>query len=529
MDESKLPPGITVLDSKIGVRASRFRIPSFMLSVGGPARETEGEVYGGSLEWSGSYQLAFEVDFTNRLRALCGINPFAEQYNLKPGETFTTPSMLWTLSGHGEAQISRNFHDWARHYGFRDPDKDRPVLLNNWEATGFKFNEQKIVSLFDGAREIGAELFLLDDGWFGNNHPRNDDHAGLGDWQVNTNKLPHGLSFLADAAAQRGLKFGIWMEPEMVNPKSDLFEQHPDWAIQEPHRPLELSRHQLDLDLSRPSVQDFVWKVIDDTLSSPGVSFTKWDANRYVTQPGSPYLPPSEQSELLIDYDFALYKIMAHMAEKFPDVLAMACSGGGGRVDYGSLKYFDSFWPSDNTDPLSRVFIQWGFSYFFPAETMCCHVTRSGNRPLKFAADVAMSGALGVDMDLSRNKPEDNGFLASAIKLYKDDLRDIVQHGDLYRLESPYENPRATMDYVTSDKSRAVLFIYQIKPGPQSAVVLRGLDPQRTYHVREVNLREGVTSALGKNDTEITGATLMQDGLISPCQNECDSAVIELR
>jgi len=160
---------------------------------------------------------------------------------------------------------------------------------------------------------------------------------------------------------------------------------------------------------------------------------------------------------------------------------------------------------------------------------MCCHVTRSGNRPLKFAADVAMSGALGVDMDLSRNKPEDNGFLASAIKLYKDDLRDIVQHGDLYRLESPYENPRATMDYVTSDKSRAVLFIYQIKPGPQSAVVLRGLDPQRTYHIREVNLREGVTSALGKNDTDISGAALMQDGLISPCQNECDSAVVELK
>jgi alpha-galactosidase len=528
MDESKLPPGMTVLDSKIGVRASRFRIPSFLLSVGGPAHETNGEVYGGSLEWSGSYQLAFEVDFSNRLRALCGINPFAEEYHLKPGETFTTPAMLWTWSDKGEGQVSRNFHDWARRYGIRDAAMDRPVLLNNWEATEFKFNEKKIVSLFDGAREIGAELFLLDDGWFGNNHPRNDDHAGLGDWQVNTNKLPHGLSFLADAARSRGLRFGIWMEPEMVDPRSDLFEQHPDWAIQEPHRPLELSRHQLDLDLSRPAVQDFVWQVIDNTLSTPGVSFTKWDANRYVTQPGSPFLPPSEQSELLIDYGFALYKIMARMAEKFPNVMAMACSGGGGRVDYGALKYFHSFWPSDNTDPLSRVFIQWGFSHFFPAEATCCHVTRTGHRPLKFALDVAMSGALGVDMDLGRNKPEDNAFLASAIKLYKNDLRAIVQHGDLYRLESPYNNPRSTFDFVSPDKSRAVIFIYQVKSGPQSAVALQGLDPQRSYRVLEVNLREGVVSTLDKNDTVIPGSSLMQDGLISPCQKQCDSAVIEL-
>jgi alpha-galactosidase len=527
MDEAKLIPGLTVLDSKIGVRASRFRVPSFILSVGGPARETEGDVYGGSLEWSGSYQLAFEVDFTNRLRALCGINPFAEQYHLKPGETFTTPAMLWTWSDAGKGQVSRNFHHWAQHYGIRDAALPRPVLLNNWEATEFKFDENKIVSLFDGAKEIGAELFLLDDGWFGNAHPRNNDRAGLGDWQVNTNKLPHGLSFLADAAKSRGLRFGIWIEPEMVNPSSDLFEEHPDWAIQEAHRPLELSRNQLDLDLSRPAVQDFVWQMVDNTLSTSGVSFTKWDANRYVTQPGSPYLPPGEQSQLLIDYEFALYKIMARMAERFPNVMAMACSGGGGRADYGALKYFHSFWPSDNTDPLSRVFIQWGFSHFFPAETLCCHVTRMGHRPLKFAVDVAMSGALGVDMDLSKNKPDDNRFLADAIRLYKNDLRDVVQHGDLYRLDSPYENPRAALDFVSPDKSRAVLFIYQIKDGPQSAVVLQGLDPQRTYNVREENLFN-TTSMLEKNNQSLTGAALMRNGLISPCQKKCDSAVIEL-
>src|SRR6185369_7570669 len=222
-------------------------------------------VFGGTLEWSGSFQFAFDIDFKNRLRALCGINPFAEEYKLKPGETFTTPAMLWTYSSAGKGQVSRNFHRWARKYGIRDGEKPRPVLLNNWEATDMNFNEQLIVSLFDGAKRIGADTFLLDDGWFGNAHPRNKDNAGLGDWAVNTNKLPHGLSYLASEANKRGVQFGIWIEPEMVNPQSDLFGTHPDWAIRKPHRELELSRNQLDLDLSRPEVKDFVGKIVDDT------------------------------------------------------------------------------------------------------------------------------------------------------------------------------------------------------------------------------------------------------------------------
>ncbi|HTV75670.1 MAG TPA: alpha-galactosidase, partial [Candidatus Baltobacteraceae bacterium] len=252
MDEEKLGPGIKILDSNIGVRASRFCIPSFILSLNGPANEETGEAVGGSLEWSGSFQLAFELDFKNRLRALCGINPLGEEYHLHPGETFTTPAMLWTWSDQGEGRVSRNFHGWARHYGIRAGDKPRPVLLNNWEATGFDFDEKTIVSLFDGAREIGADTFLLDDGWFGNAHPRNKDDAGLGDWQVNTNKLPHGLSYLASEANQRGINFGIWIEPEMVNPDSDLFERHPDWAVRQPHREFIYERNQLDLDLSCP-------------------------------------------------------------------------------------------------------------------------------------------------------------------------------------------------------------------------------------------------------------------------------------
>ncbi len=528
MVEEQLRPGTKILDSDLGVRASRYRFPSFILSLDGPARENAGDVLGGSLEWSGSYQLAFDMDSDNHLRALCGINPYGEAVHLKPREIFKTPGMLWTWTDQGTGQMTRNFDDWARRYGIRDGAKARPVLLNNWEATGFNFNDETIVSLFDGAREIHADTFLLDDGWFGNAHPRNDDHAGLGDWQVNRRKLPHGLSYLASQANRRGLNFGIWIEPEMVNPQSDLFEKHPEWAIQQPHRSLDLSRNQLDLDLSRPAVDKFVWHVVDDTLGTPGVGFVKWDANRFVTQPGSTYLPADQQFDLLIDYNFALYRVMAQMAEKFPDTWAMLCSGGGGRADYGALKYFDELWPSDNTDPLRRVFIQWGYSYFFPAETLCAHITHSGNRPLKFTEDVAMSAALGVDMDLRKLKPGKLQQLASAIALYKDQIRDIVEQGDLYRLLSPYDNPCAALNYVTPDRSRAVLFVYQIKDGDDGLIKPQGLDPQGQYRVHEVNLPAGTQSRLSNDGQIVDGRTLMQQGLPAPCKKTCDSAVIEL-
>ena len=528
--EEHLGPGLKILDSKIGVRASRFRIPSFLLALNAPAKEETGEVFGGSLAWSGSYQLAFDLDWNNRLRALCGINPFASQYHLKPGRTFTTPAMLWTWSDQGKGQVSRNFHRWARLYGIRDAAELRPVLLNNWEATGFKFDEPTIVSLFDGAKEIGAETFLLDDGWFGNRHPRNDDKAGLGDWQVNTNKLPQGLSYLAAEAKRRGVNFGIWLEPEMVNPASDLFERHPEWAVRQLHRELELSRNQLDLDLSRPEIREFAWKVIDNTLGpNPGISYVKWDANRYVTQPGSTYLSPDEQSHLLIDYNFALYDVMARMVQKYPQVMAMLCSGGSGRVDYGALRYFDSFWPSDNTDPRSRIFIQWGFSHFFPASTLCNHVTRMGKRPMKFALDVAMSGALGVDMDIRKLSPEERKTLAAGISLYKNDLRALVSQGDLYRLESPYDGPRAALDYVSSDRSHAVLFVYQLQTnGADQPVKLRGLEPHRHYHLCEVDLPQDGSCHFVKQGQLLDGAALMSDGLLPPTHKEFDSSVIEL-
>lgn len=527
--EEKLSPGLKVLDTKLGVRAHQMRSPSFLLALGGAAREDAGEVIGGTLAWSGSFAFAFDLDHNNRLRALCGINPLGSAYRLAAGKTFTTPAMLWTWSDAGKGQVSRNFHRWARRYGIREGDRPRPVLLNNWEATLMDFNEEKIVSLFDGAKELGVDLFLLDDGWFGNRHPRDNDRAGLGDWEVNAKKLPHGLGYLADEAKKRGVGFGLWIEPEMVNPRSELFEQHPDWVIRQANRELLFGRNQLVLDLTRPAVQEFARGIIDRTFGpNPGIAYTKWDCNRFVTQPGSPWLPADQQQHLLIDYQWALYGLMRHLAGKYPQVMAMVCAGGSGRVDYGALRYFHSFWPSDNTDPLQRIYIQWGFGHIFPANTISAHVTDMGHKPLKLALDVALSGAFGVDRDVSKWTPAERKQVAAAVQLYKERLRDLVAQGDLYRLQSPYEQPQAALSYVSAARDRAVVFIYRLRESATPSVKPQGLDPARRYRVREINLPEGAKSRLGLHDQVVDGATLMADGFPAPLRRALDSAVIEL-
>ena len=345
---------------------------------------------------------------------------------------------------------------------------------------------------------------------------------------MNKRKLPNGLDKLAEEAKKRGLGFGIWIEPEMVNPESELYEKHSDWAIVQQKRKPELSRNQLVLDLTRPEVKEHAWKVIEQTLSVPGTGYVKWDANRYVTQPGSTYLPTDRQSHLLVDYNFALLDLMRQMAEKFPNVMAMACAGGGGRTDYGTMQYFHSFWPSDNTDPLARVKIQWGFSHFFPATTMSAHVTRMGNRNPKFACDVALSGAFGLDRDLSKQSREEHFMSAQSVKLYKETLRPIVLRGDLYRLESPYDGSRAALNYVLPDQSKAVLFVYQTEDGAVKNVKPRGLDAKRKYRVRELNLPDNGKSKLEMNGKTVEGSRLMNEGLAVPCTKQFDSAVIEL-
>lgn len=517
--------GMKVLDSKLGVRAHQFRNPSFILSFDGQPRENSGRVLAGSLAWSGSFQCAFE-HIGHSVRALSGINPFASAYHLKPGETFTTPVMIWVWSSEGLGKMSRNFHAWARQYGLRDGDKPRTVLLNNWEATGFDFDFKRIADLFEPAKQIGTELFLLDDGWFANKYPRVNDNAGLGDWEPNRKRLPQGLAPLAAEATKQGLQFGIWIEPEMVNPKSELFEQHPDWVISQPKRELELQRNQLVLDLTRPAVQDYEWNVIKTILSVPQISYAKWDCNRYLTQPGSPYLPPDRQSQLWIDYPKALYELMAKTASAFPHTELMLCSGGGGRVDYGALKYFHEFWPSDNTDPVRRVTMQWDYSYFYPSMSMAGHVTHWGKRPMHFACAVAMSVRFGMDLDLKKLPAEDKQICAGAIAAYKQ-IRDVTHLGQLYRLERPHDADRGALNYVSQDQARAVVFVYQLKDGPVKGVKPQGLDPKRTYIIRELNPAPG-RAPMQMEGKSANGEQLMRDGIVPSSEKAIDACVFEL-
>ncbi|MBV9998313.1 MAG: alpha-galactosidase [Verrucomicrobia bacterium] len=531
LTEARLQPGIKSVESKLGIRNGQSAAPDFALSLGRRATEAEGRVLLGTLAWSGSFANTFEVDRTNRLRILSGINSYASEWHLTPGEIFETPKFLFTFSTQGKGEASRRFHRWARLHGVRDGNKPQLTLLNNWEATEFNFDQTRIESLFQGAKAAGMEIFLLDDGWFGNGkYARINDKAGLGDWQPNPARFPRGLGPLVQSALSRGLQFGIWMEPEMVNPASQLYTRHPEWVITQPHRPASLFRNQMVLDLTRPEVQQYAFNAIDGVLSTPGISYLKWDCNRSIDNPGSAYLPPYQQSHVRIAYVRALYQIMRRVVEKHPGVTMMACSGGGGRVDYGSLRFFQQFWPSDNTDALCRVKIQWGYSHFYPAAAISAHVTRMNSRPFKFAFDVAMSGRLGMDVDTGTLTAEESVITRQAVALYKSELRDVVQFGDLYRLESPYEGSRASLDYVTQDKAKAVAFAWQLEDDVASAgkpFRVTGLKPDFSYVVKEVNLKPGVTSRLPANGQAFTGAELMREGITLGFEKRFDSATIE--
>lgn len=530
MEESQLTSGIKIIDSKLGTRADMYEAPVFFLSKNKPATETSGEVIAGTLGWTGSFQLLFEIDNSNSLRMISGINPFASEYYLKPNEVFTTPEFLFTFSKHGKGEASRNFHNWARNYGVLDGNGNRLTLLNNWEATHFDFDEKKLTELFGGAKELGVDVFLLDDGWFGNKYPRSNDKAGLGDWQETKTKLPHGLGYLVEQAEAKGVKFGIWIEPEMVNPKSELYEKHPDWILKLPNREEHYIRNQLVLDLTNPEVQDFVYNLVDGMLTkNPKIAFIKWDCNRTMTNTYSPY-EKDHQSHVQIDYVRSFYKVMDRLRAKYPKLPIMLCSGGGGRTDYGALKYFTEFWPSDNTDPYERVFIQWGYSYFFPSITSCNHITSMGKQSLKYKTDVAMMGKMGYDIRVNELTSDELVFSKQAVQNYNR-LKEVIWKGDLYRLVSPYEEERAVLMYVNSYKSKSVLFSYALHPrsfNKFSPVRLQGLDPNKNYRIEEINKALGSRSKFLLEGKTITGDYLMKVGLSLPNNSDLTSAVIEI-
>jgi len=530
MEESQLTAGIKTIDSKLGTRANMYQTPVFFLAKNKPATENSGEVIAGTLGWTGSFQMLFEIDNEGSLRINSGINPFASEYHLKPNETFVTPEFLFTFSNQGKGQASRNFHRWARNYGIMDGNGTRLSLLNNWEATYFDFDEKKLTDLFGGAKELGVDLFLLDDGWFGNKYPRANDRAGLGDWQETTTKLPHGLGYLVEQAEAKGVKFGIWLEPEMVNPKSELYEKHPDWVLKLPNRSEHYYRNQLVLDLTNPEVQEFVFKLVDDMMTkNPKIAFIKWDCNRMMTNTYSPYLK-DKQSHVQIEYVRSFYRVMERLRAKYPTLPIMLCSGGGGRTDYGAMKYFTEFWPSDNTDPYERVFIQWGYSYFFPSITSCNHITSMGKQSIKFKTDVAMMGKMGYDIRVNEMTGDELSFSKQAVQNYNR-LKELVWKGDLYRLVSPYEEDRAVLMYANETKDKAILFSYSLHPrafNQYSDVRLLGLDPNKKYKIVEINKMQGIRSWFPSDGKTFSGDYLIKIGLKLPNNSDLTSAVIEI-
>jgi alpha-galactosidase len=530
-EETELTSGIKVLDSKLGTRADLFQPPSFAVSIDQPATENNGEVILASLAWTGNFKIDLEKDSYQNLRLIAGINPYAAEYELKPAETFETPALIYTLSHQGKGTGSRNLHAWATKYRLRDGKGKRLTLLNNWESTYFDFDETKLKGLFKNARDLGVDMFLLDDGWFGNKYPRNNDVAGLGDWQENKLKLPHGLGYLVKEATAAGIKFGIWVEPEMVNPKSELYEKHRDWVIRHPDRKEYYFRNQLVLDLANPEVSSFVFGIIDSMLTkNPDIAFIKWDCNAVIYNAYSAYLAKNKmpQSMLYVRYVKALYGIMEKIKNKFPSTAMMLCSGGGGRVDYGALKYFTEYWPSDNTDPLERVFIQWENSYFFPAIASCNHVTDWSSAPLKFKIDVAMMGKLGFDIVVNKLSPEDLLFAKKAVEEYHT-ISDVVWHGDLYRLSDPWKKNIAALMYVSPDKTKSVVFNYltntryhtNVSPEP---IRLSGLDPGKKYQVKEINVYPGTVPALN-GEQLYSGEFLMNIG-INPAVSRSRTSVV---
>lgn len=541
LEEEKLTNGQKVISNKDGMVNTETDNPSFMLSIDGKPQEEYGHILGGTLAWTGNYLL--KMDITNtKLNIIAGINEENSHYKLESKETFKTPEFAMTYSTSGKGGVSRAFHRWARMYKLSHGNVERDILLNSWEGVYFKVNQEGMDQMMKSFSALGGELFVMDDGWFGNKYSRDRGDSSLGDWTVNKKKLPLGIEGLIASAKKHKIKFGLWIEPEMSNTKSELFEKHPEWILQCKNRPLSTGRGgtQIVLDLTNPEVQDFVFSVIDNLMTHyPEIAYMKWDANSCMLDYGSPYLPKEKQSHLYIEYHRGLNNVLERIRAKSPQLILQACAGGGGRINYGILPYFDEFWTSDDTDALQRVYLQWGVSCFYPAIAMAAHVSADKNHqtgrylPLKFRFDVAMSGRLGMEMQPEDMTEADKEFTQRAIQAYKG-IRPIVQFGDLYRLISPYENKGvASLMYVAPEKDRAVFYAYKMNHFINMTipnVKMNGLDPQKKYQLIDLTpLSKNKPCSL--HNKIISGKILMEKGIAlqTLLKNEYSSIALELQ
>ncbi|MDO5397245.1 MAG: alpha-galactosidase [bacterium] len=485
------------------------------------AGEEYGEVWGMSLVYSSNFKISMDMEQYKTLRVTAGINPAGFSWQLKPGEVFETPELVMVYSDSGLGKMSRIFHRLYRTRLCRGAyrDKVRPILINNWEATYFNFNEEKLLEISRKGAEVGMELFVLDDGWFGKRH---DDKSSLGDWFVNTDKLPDALSGLAERVKEQGIKFGLWVEPEMISPDSDLFRKHPDWALQVADRDIHEARSQYVIDMSRAEVVDYLIDVFREILKSADITYVKWDFNRNLNDANSSALPNERQGEVMHRFMLGTYRLMDTLTSEFPHILFEGCSGGAGRNDPGILYYMPQNWGSDDTDAVERIYIQYGAGMVYPASTICSHVSTVPNHqlgrvtPMKLRGDVASSGVLGYEFDLSKLDESESKELAVQIERYKR-IREVVLFGDLYRLINPFENRSGAWMYVAEDKSKAVVFYFNKLARPNSEIrriKLKGLDPVAKYTF------EGRT---------YSGLTLMNFGLYLPeYEKDFESCVWEI-
>lgn len=478
--------------------ASSHQQSPFLALMPRDTNEEQGAVYGFSLVYSGNFLAQAEVDQFRTTRVLMGVNPFDFSWHLEPGEEFQAPEVVGVFSSEGLGQLSRTFHELyrSRLASGRFRDEERPILVNNWEATYFDFDADKIESIAEVAAEAGIELFVLDDGWFGR---RNADNSSLGDWVVDRKKLPRGLGDLARRINGLGMGFGLWFEPEMISPDSDLYREHPDWCLHVPNRERSQLRSQLVLDITRREVRDHVVDALSAILESAPIAYVKWDMNRPLTEMGSPALPPERQREVAHRYVLGVYDMMERVTRRFPDVLFESCSGGGGRFDGGVLHYMPQAWTSDDMDPAERLKIQWSTSLVFPASSMGAHVCSARNHTtgrvtsLETRGAVAMAGVFGYELDLTRLSPEERTLVQQQVASFKE-VRRLIQFGDFYRLRSPYGTDEGAWMYVSRDKSEAfVMYVcVRCEPNPPVAVLpLAGLEPTADYQLLGTTQRRG--------------------------------------
>jgi len=496
LTQEPLRPGERVIESRRGSTSHQAN-PWFAIQSGDHPDENSGEVWFGALAWSGSWRITVERDQLDAIRVTGGFNPFDFGYVLQPGQSLESPVFYGGYSAHGLGGASRLLHHFELAHilphrmgeGEAAAPKPRPVIYNSWEATEFNVSEEGQMALAEKAAALGIDRFVMDDGWFGQ---RKDDHAGLGDWYVNSQKFPHGLKPLIDRVHALGMDFGLWVEPEMVNPDSDLYRKHPDWVLNFPGRPRSELRNQLVLNLARSDVRDYILAFLDKLVTENDIAFLKWDYNRNWSEPGWDQLPPAEQKKVYVEFTRNLYAVLAELKKRHPKLEIESCSGGGGRVDLGILQYADEVWPSDNTDPFDRLTQQDGFTYAYTPQIMMAWVTDSphdleGQRrvtSLQYRMLSSMQGSLGIGANITKWNDEEMATAKRLIAAYHQVQATIVQ-GDLYRLISPRNGSEfSATQTVNRDKSQSVVFafIHSTQEGRGYPLLkLQGLDPKANY------------------------------------------------